>query len=466
MMSIKSEISALRQYGINFFTKGHQRSVVAKKNIIGSILIKGISIAIGLILVPLTINYINAAQYGIWLTLSSMIAWFSFFDIGFTHGLRNKFAEARAKGDTTVAKIYISTTYYYVGLIFIVLWVILLIINQFVSWHKILSLPPAMEKEVSVLAILIFTYFCFQFIFRIISTILIADQQSAKASLLDMFGQLLTLLIIFILTKLTNGTLLYLGLAAGIAPTIIFLAANIILFKTQYRTYKPSLKFVKKEYAKDIMKLGSKFFVLQIVAILQFESSLFFIAHYFNATDPTAVTSYNVAYKYFFILQMGFVILLGPLWSGVTDAYSSGDIAWIKNAIRKYLRLWVPFVALGIVMLLFADKAYILWIGKGVVHIDFSISLLCLVYFLTSIFGSIFVYIINGIGALKIQFVSGLISSVVFFALTLFMIKELHWGVQSVLIASIVTNLFGYVIAPLQVYNIFYKKSPAKIWYS
>ena len=84
-MSIQSQLSTLRQQGINFFTKGHKRSLEAKKNIIGSLLIKGCSIAIGLVAVPLTINYINPAQYGIWLTLSSMIAWFSFFDIGFTH---------------------------------------------------------------------------------------------------------------------------------------------------------------------------------------------------------------------------------------------------------------------------------------------------------------------------------------------------------------------------------------------
>lgn len=80
-------------------------------------------------------------------------------------------------------------------------------------------------------------------------------------------------------------------------------------------------------------------------------------------------------------------------------------------------------------------------------------------------FASIFVYVINGIGALRIQFISGIISAVVFFILTLSLIKYFHVGVQSVLIASIITNIFGYIIAPMQVYNIFYKKSPSKIWY-
>ena len=52
-------------------------------------------------LVPLTIHYINPTRYGIWLTVSSIIGWVSFFDIGFGNGLRNKFAEALAKHTLT-----------------------------------------------------------------------------------------------------------------------------------------------------------------------------------------------------------------------------------------------------------------------------------------------------------------------------------------------------------------------------
>ena len=462
MILISKHMGALWQYAIDFFTKGNQRSLKAKKNIIGSLLIKSMSIAIGLVLVPLTIHYINPSQYGIWLTLSSMIAWISFFDIGFTHGLRNKFAEAKAKGDDQAVRIYISTTYYYVSLIFIALWLFLLFINQFITWHSLLSLPPAMEKEVSQLAMLVFTYFCFQFIFRVISTVLTADQQPAKASLLDMLGQLLGLVLIFLLTRFTTGSLLYLGLSVGIAPVLILLAANIYFFKTRFRHYTPSLKFVRKEYAKDIMKLGLKFFVLQIAAIIQFETSLFLIAHYFGTEE---VTNYNIAYKYFSVLQMGFVILLTPLWSSVTDAYSSGDTAWIKNAVKKYLRILIPFIIVGMIMLAVSAPVYELWIGKDVVHVSFSISLLCLLFFSTTMFASIFVSVINGIGTLQIQFFAAIAASVVFFGLSLLLIKQFHLGVEAVLISSIASNVFGYIIAPIQYYNIFYKKSTARIWY-
>jgi len=465
-MFIKKHIGSLWQNGIDFFTKGHQRTLDVKKNVLGSLLVKGVSIGISLLLVPLSINYINPSQYGIWLTLSSIISWISFFDIGFTHGLRNKFAEAKAKGNTEEAKIYVSTTYYYISIIFFTLWLVLLFVNRFVNWHILLKLSPQMEDEVTRLAMLVITYFCFQFVFRVINTILIADQQPAKASFLDMLGQLLGLMLILVLRKFTTGSLLYLAVAVGAAPLFILLAANVVLFNSKYKIYKPSLKFVRSEYAKNIMELGLKFFVIQIVGIIQFETSLVIIAHYFG---PTAVTSFNIAYKYFFALQMVFMILITPLWSGVTDAYNTSDFVWIKNAIRKYLYLLVPFILGGIIMLIFSQQVYYQlyyrWAGKNVVHIEFSISLLCLIFVCTNMFTNIFVFVINGIGALRIQFIAGVISSSCFFLLTLLFIKQFQWGVKSVLLASIITNLYGYIIAPIQVYNILYKRSAAKIWY-
>jgi len=444
-----------------FITEGNKRSVEAKKNVIGSMLIKVMSIAISLVMVPMTIHYINPTQYGIWLTMSSMVAWISFFDIGFTQGLRNRFAEAKAKGNRELAKTYVSTAYFFIGIIFITIWVILLLANQFIDWGRLLNINEKAAHEVSVLAYIIFSYFCFQFVFKIITTILIADQKPAKAVMLDLFGQFLSLIAIYILTKLTSGSLIYLALALGVAPTLVIIGANLYFFKTKYKDYAPSLRFVKKKYAKDIMALGFKFFILQIAAIVQYQTILFLIAHYF---DPLQVTSYNIAYKYFGILQMGFMILVTPLWSGVTDAYNSGDIEWIRNAVTKYLYILIPFILTGAAMLAISKPIYDLWLGENVVIVPFTISLLCYVFISTTLFAYIFVFVINGIGALQIQFYSSIITSITFVALSMILIKHFHFGVESILISSIVSNLFGIIIAPIQYYQIIIKRKQAGIW--
>src|SRR5690606_15217617 len=143
--------------------QGEERSIKAKKNILISIFTKGLGIAISLLLVPLTINYVNPSRYGIWLTLSSIVVWFSFFDIGLTQGLRNKFSEAKAKGDHESAQIFVSTTYAILGIVFLAILAIFFSINPYLKWGEILNLQENNASEVSVLALIVVTYFSLQF---------------------------------------------------------------------------------------------------------------------------------------------------------------------------------------------------------------------------------------------------------------------------------------------------------------
>ena len=101
----------------SFFKSGHKRTLTIKKHIIGSVFVKGLSILVSLLLVPITLNYLDSEKYGIWLTISSVIFWFGFLDIGLGNGLRNKLAEALAGGDLKLAQKYVSTSYFVLALI-------------------------------------------------------------------------------------------------------------------------------------------------------------------------------------------------------------------------------------------------------------------------------------------------------------------------------------------------------------
>jgi O-antigen/teichoic acid export membrane protein len=155
-----------------------------------------------------------------------------------------------------------------------------------------------------------------------------------------------------------------------------------------------------------------------------------------------------------------------PLWSSVTDSYSRGDEAWIRNVVNKYLYLLLGFVATALVMLVFCDTIYDLWIGRNRLQISFNISLMCCLFVISSMFATIFVSVLNGIGALKIQIVSSFIAPVVFIVLALVFIVKVHTGAEGILLASILSNAFGVVIAPIQYYKVLICKSDAKVWYA
>lgn len=442
---------------INFFTQGNKRSIEAKKNIAGTIAIRGISIAISLVMVPITIHYVNPTQYGIWLTLSSIIGWFSFFDIGFGNGLRNKFAESVARGEHEAARIYVSTTYAILAIITALVLILFFLINPLLDWSKILNTPPEMANELSLLALIVFVFFCIQFVLQLIITVITANQQPAKASLLYFFGSLLSLSIIFILTKTTSGNLLYLGIVSGVAPVVIFIASSIWYYSTSYKEYAPSIKYVRFGFAYNLMSLGLKFFIIQIAAIIFYQTSNIIIAQLFG---PAQVTPYNIAFKYFSVIPMFFGIILTPFWSAFTEAWSKNDLVWIKNIMKRLRQIWTLLVAIALVMFIFSSFVYRIWVGKEIV-VPISLSAVIAVYVILNAWNGIYSNFLNGVGKIKLQLYIALLGSLLNIPLAIFLGHKL--GIYGVILSTTLISLMASVITPIQ-YNRIINNKAQGIW--
>jgi O-antigen/teichoic acid export membrane protein len=450
-------VSKIRAYLLNFFTQGNKRSIEAKNNILGTVVIKGISIVISLLMVPIVIHYVNSTQYGIWLTLSSIIGWFGFFDIGFGNGLRNKFAESIAKGEHEKARIYVSTTYAILTIIIIVILTIFLCINPFLNWAKILNTPSEMAGELSILALIVFVFFCLQFVFQLITTVITANQQPAKASLLYFFGSLFSLTIIFILTKTTTGSLLYLGIVYGLAPVIVLIASSIWFYTHHYKLYAPSIKYVKFSFAYDLMSLGLKFFLIQIAAVIFYQTSNIIIAQLFG---PAQVTPYNIAFKYFSVIPMFFGILLTPFWSAFTEAWNMNDHIWIKNIMKRLIQSWSILAVIAFVMFLFSSFIYRIWVGKEIV-VPMSLSAVIAVYVVLNAWNGIFSHFLNGVGKIKLQLYLALFGSLLNIPLAIFLGKSL--GIYGIILSTTLISLMASVVTPLQ-YNKIINNKAKGIW--
>lgn len=435
---------------------GSERSSKFKKNIVGMFFIKGGSIIINLMLVPITLNYVDSETYGIWLALSSMVTWIHYFDIGINNGLKNNLTSALAKNDLPLAKKYVSTTYAILSLIFVPITVILLIIAPHLNWGKILSLSvEATDGIVAVISILL-VYFCINFIFSTINIILQADQRPADASLRQLTQQLLSLLIIYILTLTTKGSLLYLCMGLCLSPLIVILFFNFTLFRRRYKKIAPSFKSIDFSVAPDLMKLGVMFFICQIAFMIRTQMANFLIIHYYGATD---VTNYNIASRYFGVSYMVWGIMITPIWAAVTDAVTKGDFKWINVLIKRFRNLLVLFFAALIIMLFASDLFYDIWIGDKV-SIPFLLSFWVMLLEFTKMVGSLYVQILNGAGELKIQTITSIISPFVFFGIFFLLLKN-EVGVYSVIIASILSSFNGLLIAPIQC-HLFIKKNKGK----
>lgn len=440
-------MTKLKTYIQNFF-QGHERTVKAKKHIIYSLGLKGVSIAVGLAFVPLILNYLDAERYGVWLTLSSIIAWFSFFDIGLGNGLRNRFAEALAKNDQELARTYVSTTYAILGVVFSVIIIIFFIVNPFLNWQKILNTTAVGTQELGVVALIVFVFFILRFFFKLIGTILMADQRPAVNNIFGPLGNLIALIIIYILTKTTEGSLINLAAVLSIVPVLVLVIATFVFFLKDYRKYAPSIKYVDLSKSKDLLGLGFKFFYFQIASIIIYSTTNFLIAHYAN---QTMVASYNVAYRYLYVSYMIFNIILSPFWSAVTDAFARQDYGWLKSSLRKLNIISLAFV-FGLFILVFISPfVYKLWIGDKLIIPD-TLSILVAVYIALMLINAPFSTFINGFGKLKIGLITVTMGISIFVPLMYFLGN--NYGVIGILIAMILLQIPSGILQPIQVFKI------------
>ncbi|MEM7510192.1 MAG: oligosaccharide flippase family protein [Bacteroidota bacterium] len=429
----------------DYINKGQLRSVKAKKNILFSFVVKGGSILISFLLVPLTIDYVDAEQYGIWLTLSSVISWFKFFDIGLDKGLRNNFAKALAEGKKDEARAYVSSTYAILAGISSALLILFFSINPLLNWADIFNVDAKLALNLGLVMLVVFSFFCMNFVLKIITTIYTADQRPAFAGFVNFLTSVISLIVIFLLTRFTEGSLLMLALALGGAPILVLSILTGFAFRGDYKDYRPSIKYIDKKQFSGLASLGYQFFVIKIISVVIFSTDNMIITRLYG---PAAVTPYALSFKYFGIITKVLMIITVPFWSAYTEAYTKNDIKWIKRTNKKLVSIWRLVLLGSVVLLVISPFAYKLWVPS--VEIPFFLSACMFFYVNYLAWGRIFVVFVNGVSKVKLQMWTSIIGGVINIPLSIFLAKTVGLGTAGVIIASIVSLSYGPLIAPIQ----------------
>ena len=343
--------------------------------------------------------------------------------------------------------------------IFFILWLIITLTMPYLNWVEILKVSTTNAPNISLAFIIIFSYFCLSFVLKIINIVLFADQRAAMASLIDVSGQVVALIVIYSLTLVTKGSLLLLCICLCMTPLIVTILFSIFLYRGKYKKLSPSIKYIKIKHIKPLFNTGSKFFIIQIATIIQYQMSSFIVARNLGMNE---VTDFNIAYKYFGVLTMAITILLLPFWSAATDAYTRQDFMWLRNKIKQYIKCVLLLTITGIIMYVCSGQLYYVWL-KGRIDISTTLSFWAMLYNIICVFSHPFVTLLNGIGAITIQLYVSLISPLLFIITATLLVQNTSLGASAVLIASIISNFYGFIIAPIQYRQVIIKHKKG-IW--
>lgn len=393
---------------------------------------KGLSVLLSLLIVPLSVNYLDAERYGIWITISSVLTWINLMDIGLGNGLRNKLVQALHGNDEAMARKLVSTTYALViGLIsLLVLGVVPTL--YFIDLNKALNSQTVDQQELFVIVLTAFLSFCLLFVLKPLTAVIMATQNASIDNLILLAGNVLSLggIGLILYTQDGPGNLVHLVLVFSVAPVLAYLAGSVYFYRKLYPSLRPALRDFDRAQVRNLAGMSLQFFIIQISATILLTANNIILSQLFGNQQ---VTEYNVVFRYFSVVTIVQNIVLTPVWSAVTDAYHKGDFAWIQQTLKKLL-LNAALLSAGIGgQVLVAPWVFEKWLGPSVeVHqtIVWAVALNTVLTLIASTFS----YIINGIGRIRIQTFTSVTTTLVSIPVALYLGR--HYGPAGVVLSG------------------------------
>jgi len=342
----------------------------------------------------------------------------------------------------------VSTTYFAMILIFLPLGMLLMFVVPLVPWCELLNADGAYEQQIiQAMQALVF-FFCLQMIVNVLVSVAAAFQKVALSSSFGVIGNILAVIVIYVLTLTCPPSLFALSLAMGAMPVVVTLVAGVFLYSNTFSRVAPSLAAVNAAYIKGLLNLGIKFFIINVQVVVLYQSTNMLISYF---SSPIQVTYYNIAYRYLNVAMMLYTIITAPLWPAYTDAYTRGDYAWMKKSQQRMVRILALSLIGCCLMMAVSKPLYRLWIGNEIT-VPWMMTILVGCYVMIYCWMTLYGTLIVGIGKIQLETILVSIGMLVHIPLS-FLLSSLC-GPYGVIISMSVITLVYAIVFQIQVHKI------------
>jgi O-antigen/teichoic acid export membrane protein len=349
---------------LNIRTPASRRSRRAALSGLMSMLSGGLKILGSLFTLPLLMRSVGAEGFGVWVTLTSLMALSALGDLGIGNGLINAVSTAHGTDDRMSAKTYVSSAFLVAMALSCAILVALAILDAVVSWPVVFNLSsPKFIAEVGPAVKVLVGCVVVNVLLGIGFKVRIGYQEVHINMMWEVIGIVCSIATLVLFVWL-NATLAWLVFAEAGVP-LIAIAVNIgCLFVIERPWLRPALSCVKLAAIRQLFNLGLLFLVLHLLGIVAFSSDNLLAIWIFG---PEAAGIYAIAMKLFSPGRMIAGAILAPLWPAYGEAIARGDIAWVRRTIVASIVTTVAIVLpLALVSLFFGNELVRLWFQQPI----------------------------------------------------------------------------------------------------
>ncbi len=383
-----------------------ERNNLVRKNIVLSVIFKGLSVGLSLLLLPLTVNYLSQVEYGIWVTLLGVLSWVNYLDMGIGPGLRNKLTEAVSLKDVTAFKSFLSSGIVMIGGVCFAAFIALIVGLKFVNLNEVLNTTEVSSGLLYHATLYTGIIVLILFFFSIMDQVYNAFQQTAIPGFINVIQSTIMLGIVYYLTYFNYRNMLYFVIAFGVSA-ILSKVGMCLWFFLRHKHLLPGYHFIDIERMKSLVTLSAKFLLLNVTCIFIYSSADFMIT---LRLGPEYVRDFDIAFKVFYFISTLYFFMFNPLWSAYTDAYIKKDFGWIRKTLKKTTLLIIPVILAVIIVGANIRLITRIWTGLEL-DIPNTLSVAIGLYTIGLYWLANWNYFINGSGQVNLEIVVSVISA-------------------------------------------------------
>ena len=437
---------------ISKFIGKDQKDKTIVKNVIYSFIIRALAIILGLVKMPMYIRYFNNSEVlGIWFTILSILTWIFNFDLGIGNGLRNKLVKPIEDNNNQEIKKYISSAYISIFVLVFFIGIIISTIIPIINWNKFFNTSTNyISNSVFIKGMFIILLgLLLQFLLKLINSIFYAYQKSYMPSMLAFISEVLLLIAILLLNpnKEISFKFYLIAILYTLCMSLPLLLSTFIMFSTKLKKSKPSIKFFSKKHAKLILTLGGLFFWIQIMYMIIVNTNEYLITWF---VGPKYVVDYQIYYKLFSLIGTLFTLLLTPIWSMVTKAIVNKDYKWVNALYNRLKKLCLLAVTCELLLIPFLQILINIWLKDRAISVNYFYAILFAISGSLIIWNGVISTIVNGMGKLKVQFIT-LTSGVVLNIPLAYIFCNIFNGWIGVVLANIISFTPYCIIQPIYI---------------
>jgi O-antigen/teichoic acid export membrane protein len=420
-------------------------------NFRGSVIIlafaKILTVSISFALYPLALRILSVYEYGVWLTLSSVLTWFAFFDFGIGNTFRTLLTSSIEAKSYELAREIVASLYLFFILVFIPTAIVLTVLSFYVNWKAFFKVQSIDDSVYRLIFVLMISGVIVKLIFENIFILLAAVQKTYIQGVYFAVSSLLVFVTLLVLesVKFPVNITAFVAINTFI-PLVCIVLLNVYVYRAMYSVFWFRISDASFRLIKNSLVTSGYFFLIQIMYLLIFSTDNIIITKIFGVGEAAI---YSTSFKYFSVITIAFTTVMTPLWPTFTVYYERRDRKGLAALFKKIFLLWLCASIVAVVMLFGAPFCIEKWIGDKIT-VPFKLNLGMCFFIIVSTWCMIFGTFLNSINQIKLQALVSVATGLMNIPLSILLAQNTYLGSSGVIYATCFCLLISAIILPFE----------------